>query len=132
MNGHFNSSLCMNISIAYDKLGNKKEALKALNKALKYNPRYAKALVKRGDMHLALEDYNEALRDYNDANEHSPGEFNVQNKIKDAQSKAKAAKRKDYYKILGVPKDAQTPQIQKAYKKLALKWHPDKNNQDEE
>ncbi|KAH9259538.1 hypothetical protein BASA81_001959 [Batrachochytrium salamandrivorans] len=40
-----------------------------------------------------------------------------------------SAGKKDHYQILSVPRNADDKQIKKAYRKLAMKWHPDKHQE---
>lgn len=56
----------------------------------------------------------------------------MRKELKAAQIDLKMSKRVDYYKILQVSKDAGDSEIKRSYRKLALVYHPDKNQGDPE
>ena len=58
--------------------------------------------------------------------------YGLKEKLHHAKLELKKSKRKDYYKILQVEKDADEKAMKKAYRKSALMWHPDKHSNDTE
>ena len=123
--------LYANRAAVYLKLKKNAEALADCNKSIELDDNYAKAFLRRGEARMELGEYEDATRDFNRCHQLDPM-LGARERMRVANTEAKKAARKDYYKILGVEKSATDDQIKKAYRKLALKWHPDKNAQTEE
>ena len=56
------------------------------------------------------------------------GDRAVQDELRRAEAALKQSQQKDYYKILGVPRNAKPKAVKKAYREQALQWHPDKHS----
>uniref|UniRef100_A0A182PZF8 J domain-containing protein n=1 Tax=Anopheles farauti TaxID=69004 RepID=A0A182PZF8_9DIPT len=127
------SKLYYNRALVNSKLDNLREAISDCTSALSLNERYMKPLLQRAKLYYKMENFEEAVKDYEKAlkTDRSP---EVKNLLKDAKFQLKKSKRKDYYKILGVTKQATEDEIKKAYRKRALVHHPDRhtNSTDEE
>lgn len=70
--------------------------------------------------------HDEAVRDFELVLQREPSPDN-RTALKDAKHLQKLAKRKDYYKILGLSKYATEHDIKKGYKKSAMLHHPDRH-----
>lgn len=80
----------------------------------------------RGNLHQKLGNWQEAIQDFSAILQSQPGNMRMRQKLQEVQNAKKIAERKDYYKILDVPRDATQKQIRTQFRKLALQWHPDK------
>ncbi|CAD6892195.1 unnamed protein product [Tilletia controversa] len=93
----------------------------------------ADALTARGEALIAEEKYEEAVRVLESAFEKSGRQdSNIHRRLVKAQKRLKQSKSKDYYKVLGVARDADDRTIKKAYRNLARKYHPDKEGGSQE
>ena len=131
-NKKFNSIILANRALCYQKFNKNTEALRDSNQSVKLNPNYARGYIKRGNVYMELKMYDDAKADFQKAKEIDPSVSGVEGYLNDAKNQAEKARKRDYYAILGVSKNADQNEIKKAYKKMAMKYHPDRNSESEE
>eukprot|EP00123_Amoebidium_parasiticum_P016888 comp23624_c1_seq1/m.40249 comp23624_c1_seq1/g.40249 ORF comp23624_c1_seq1/g.40249 comp23624_c1_seq1/m.40249 type:complete len:512 (-) comp23624_c1_seq1:543-2078(-) len=127
LNTDTNSKLYNNRATVSLKLGKIDEAIDDCTKALELDDKYIKVYQRRAKCYMDSGRYEEAVRDYEAISKLEPTNREVKSQLREAKLELKKSLRKDYYKILGVPKDFTEDQLKKAYRKEALRWHPDKN-----
>lgn len=126
-----NSKIYYNRALCFSKLKDYEKTKQDCQKALDLDPSYIKAKKTMAKACGEAGDWQEAVNQYKSIHEQNPEEPGLAKEIRNAELELKKSKRKDYYKILGVDKDADEGQIKKAYRKLAIIHHPDKNPGDE-
>ncbi|XP_053988998.1 dnaJ homolog subfamily C member 7 [Hylaeus anthracinus] len=121
-----NAKLHFNKATVATKLGLLTESVAECTKALQLDANYLKALLRRAASYMELKEYEEAVHDLEKACKMDKSRDNKR-LLMEAKFALKASKRKDYYKILGIDKNASTDDIKKAYRKRAMVHHPDRH-----
>lgn len=81
---------------------------------------------------MECDEFEMAIAQFQKAQEIEGGESReLHEEIKKAEVALKQSKQKDHYKTLGVSRKAKAKEIKKAYRDLALLWHPDKHEGEE-
>ena len=131
-NKNFMSIILTNKALCQKKLGNNMDALKDVDKAIELNPNYPTAYIRRALIYEEFRMFDDAKADLSKAKELDPNNSKIDGYMNEANQKAESAKNRDYYKILGINRNATAEEIKKAYRKMALKYHPDRNSESEE
>jgi DnaJ family protein C protein 3 len=112
---------------AYTRAGSAKNAQTWCEETLKMSSEDEDALLNKGDILLGKEEWEDAVRAYEKAFEASGrGNQRIGEKLEKARRLLRQSKKKDYYKVLGIARDADARTIKKAYRLAAKKAHPDK------
>uniref|UniRef100_A0A8C4TX77 DnaJ homolog subfamily C member 3 n=1 Tax=Falco tinnunculus TaxID=100819 RepID=A0A8C4TX77_FALTI len=108
------------------------EAIEVCTEVLRLEPTNVNALKDRAEAYLLEDLYEEAIKDYETAQANSENDQQIREGLERAQKMLKQSQKRDYYKILGVKRNARKQEIIKAYRKLASQWHPDNFQSEEE
>ncbi|XP_066484286.1 dnaJ homolog subfamily C member 3-like [Tiliqua scincoides] len=108
------------------------EAIDVCTEAHQLDPRNIFILRDRAEAYILNEEFEKAVEDYQEAKEFDSENEEVKEGLERAHKLLKQSKKRDYYKILGIRRNANKQEIIKAYRKLAQQWHPDNFQSEDE
>jgi len=131
-NKFFNALILSNRSLCYYKIKDMFNALHDINASIKLNDKYWKSYQRRANINIRLKYSEQAKDDLRKVLELDPNNREAKSLLEDILREERKKGAKDLYMILGVSRNSTIDEIRREYKKLVLKWHPDKHNETEE
>ena len=128
----FNALILSNRALCYYKKKDLFKALHDINSSIKLNGNYWKSYRRRANINIELKYSEQAKDDLKKVLELDPLNKEAISLLDDIQKEERMSKKRDFYKLLNVNKFSSQDEIRRNFKKLVIKWHPDKNNQSEE
>ncbi|KIW28554.1 uncharacterized protein PV07_08208 [Cladophialophora immunda] len=112
---------------AFMSMNNMNKAGKFCSEVLTMRPSSLHGLLYQAQKHMEAENFDAAISTLNTARDNHPdAQGTINSKLHEAQVALKRSKTKDYYKVLGVSRDADEATIKKAYRTATKMFHPDK------
>ena len=113
-------------------MGKSNEAIDACDHAYKLNNNNMDVLLRKATILENREELEAALRELRTIEQNDPHFHEIDKKIERMEKLIKAKKNRNYWKILGLKRNASDKEIKKAYKKLAILYHPDRCGQNDQ
>lgn len=131
-NKSINAKLLQNRAQCKLKLKQYDESIADAEKAVSLDPNYTKARKTKANALGQAGKWEESVKEWKSIQELDPEDRTIPKEVRKAELELKKSQRKDYYKIMGLGKDCGPDEIKRAYRKMAVKLHPDKNPGDDQ
>lgn len=102
-----------------------------ISSAIELDGNHARTYVRRSEIQTLMGLHQECIDDLEKAKEIDPNFADIDGLLKAAQKRLKQSQKRDYYKILDVPRNVDKKTLKKKYRAMAAVHHPDacfKNN----